>query len=379
MVGSGINEFGASLHNVIQEENLAWSPSSVYMALSMAVMGAEGNTLKQLSSALHLPGDHTKISEKLKEIQNSLALFQASTEFEFRLANGLFVDKKYPLNAEYVSEVRDTFNSEVKNVEITKRQACVDVNKWVSEKTKDLIKQIIEPTDEPNRRAVLVNAIYLKGQWVKPFEAHKSRTGIFHASSGDVERMFMNNKEANILYFGDDSYQAVFIPYKSSRDISLEMMILLPREGQKGVGFKDFLTEKDAIKKLRERSKREVVDLSIPKFKHETSVSLVEALQKLGVVDAFSDTSADFSKMGPPAEIYISDVLHKTIITVDEAGTEAAAATVVRYCKAVSCARVMSVEFRADRPFSYAIYSNSSDMVLFQGHVDNPMQCCAVK
>lgn len=237
-------------------------------------------------------------------------------------------------------------------------------------KTQDKIKDLIQSGNlDPLTRLVLVNAIYFKGNWASPFDPAHTAEGAFVVAPDAEVRVPLMAKLQRIPYAEFEEVQIAKLPYAGA---GLSMLVVLPRE-KAGLAALEARLTPDVLAAWRAGLAERDVRLVLPKFKLTWGAfELNGALKALGMLDAFSDTQADFSGMdGRPAWLYIGLVLHKAFVEVNEEGTEAAAATAV-----VMRARAMRpsppVEFRADHPFLFLIQEETTGAILFLGRVADP-------
>ena len=252
-------------------------------------------------------------------------------------------------------------------------ESRVTINDWVAERTEDRIKDLIpEGAIESVTRMVLSNAIYFKGQWIYTFFEHSTKPRPFHLLDGaEVEVPMMMMAEAEQLGYAEgDGYQAVELPYVGE-DVS--MTVLLPDAGS----FREFeeSMDGDLVAEILGDLERTYVDLTMPKFKFDSEFELRDALVRMGMTDAFDKSTADFSGMDgqscPGVCLLIDDVFHKAFVSVDEDGTEAAAATGV--VMILESAGPQSREVVVDRPFIFLIHDRATESILFVGRVENPV------
>jgi serpin B len=241
----------------------------------------------------------------------------------------------------------------------------VTINDWVAEQTEDRIEDLIPPgVLGAATRLVLTNAIYFNAAWAQPFEASATQDEAFHLLDGGQVTVPMMHQTESFGYLAGDGYQAVELPYEGHE---LSMVILLPDEG----GFEAFEAGLDAAQVeaiLQETSDRQVA-LALPRFEFEAQFSLADTLGAMGMPDAFSD-QANFSGMTGTRDLFISAVIHKAFVAVDEEGTEAAAATAVVMVEGAMPAEPLEV--RVDRPFLFLIRDIQTGTVLFLGRVMDP-------
>jgi len=214
---------------------------------------------------------------------------------------------------------------------------------------------------------VLVNAIYFKGDWINHFKTNNTADAPFFVTSDQPVQTKMMNLSANFGYGESDKFQALELPYRGN-DVS--MVVLLPRETNSLPALENSLDQShlaDAIAQTRNRK----VDVFLPKFKLTQQFSLTGTLTAMGMTDAFS-SRADFSGMDGAKDLFISDVIHKAYVDVNEQGTEAAAATAVTMMRSAMPRPQPAPVFRADHPFLFLIRDTHSGSILFLGRVTNP-------
>jgi serpin B len=244
-------------------------------------------------------------------------------------------------------------------------KARVAINDWVSEQTESRIKDLIPAgAIDTLTRLVLTNAIYFNAAWYMPFHEESTEDGPFHLLDGSEVTVPMMKQTESFGYSAGKGYQAVELLY-DGRELS--MVLLVPDAGAFET-FEDTL-DVDRVESILKDLAPTQVALSMPKFKVESSFSLVDALTALGMPDAFTDR-ADFSGMTGNRELSISDVVHKAFVSVDEKGTEAAAATAVIMKLTAAPAEPVSVTL--DRPFIFAIRDMETGALLFVGRVLDP-------
>ncbi|GAI76663.1 unnamed protein product, partial [marine sediment metagenome] len=241
------------------------------------------------------------------------------------------------------------------------------INAWVEKKTKDKIKELLKP-GVLNRltRLVLTNAIYFKGNWDSQFEKARTQPAPFTLTDGKKVNVPMMNQTEKFKYTEAESFQALELPYV---DNELSMVILLPKETDGLSDFEKTLTAGNLSEWLGKLRKRKVI-VSVPKFRMTSQFSLAAVLKSMGMTDAFVPDAADFSGMNGKRDLFISAVIHKAYVEVNEEGTEAAAATGVVI--GVTSMPARPPVFRADHPFLFLIRDNRTGSILFIGRVMNP-------
>lgn len=374
-IAAGNTEFAADLFGQLRSEagNVFYSPFSISTALAMTGAGAKGETLAEFQKVLHLPADlgaaNAQFGELLAKInpQGKVKLpYQLST------ANAVWAQKGYPWRREYVTVVNTLFAAAVEDVDYGMPDAARKrINDWVEKETKEKIKDLIpQGALTPLTRLVLTNAIYFKGTWLSQFTKDSTQDQPFKLGGGKTSTVPLMYQEKFYRYGEAPGLQVLELPYKGN---DLSMVVLLPKDVEGLVKVEADVTAENVGKWTKDlRSQK--VRVFLPRFKVETSYKLNAPLQALGLKRAFSESEADFGGMHTGMEKpFISLVVHKAFVDVNEEGTEAAAATGV--IVGVTSARPVVEEpkvFRADHPFLFFIRHNPTGSVLFMGRVTNP-------
>jgi serpin B len=286
--------------------------------------------------------------------------------YRLNIANAIWGQEGYVFLPEFLDVLAENYGAGLRLLDFAgaPEGSRLAINDWVSDQTEGKIRDLM-PQDVINTqtRLVLTNAIYFKAGWSFPFKAQDTEEGPFHLTDGGEVTVPMMKQSLKFRYAEGDGYQALELPYGLGE---LSMVILLPQAGQ----FEAFEGSLDAgrvgaiVKNFEEWD----VTLSIPRFEFESGFSLKETLAAMGMPDAFG--AADFSGMTGSPELLISAVEHKAFVSVDEEGTEAAAATGV--AMEVSAPN-RHAEFTVDRPFVFLIRDNETGAILFVGRVMNPV------
>ena len=374
------NAFALALYDSIrtQSGNLFFSPFSLYIALGMAYAGARGETAAQMREALRISVQDDDFLSGCAQALNSLnSASGAGTELA--VANSLWSQAGEPLQSAYLDEIDRHFGGGVTAVDFRDETdaARALINRWVEERSKGRISEIVSPGAlNADTRLVLVNAIYFKATWAMPFIVPLTRDQPFFLEGGGEIKTPLMKQFADMGYLKGPDFQAVTLPYRGE----LSMVVLLPdrREGLRDLeaGLSVSLI-RDC---LRGQSSREV-DLFLPRFRISWgAVDLSESLKGLGMDLAFDAARADFSGingLAPPNEesLFLSAVLHKAFVDVNEENTEAAAASLMGM-------KLGGIEppydpppnpvVRADHPFLFAICDRRSGAVIFMGRVVDP-------
>jgi serpin B len=373
--GAGADEsrFAAALYGELAAKetgNLFFSPYSIEAALAMVAAGAAGETERQMAETLGLPADRAKRAEAILALRRRLEEVRTKSDVSLDIANRVWSQKAVPLLPTFTSGLEDTFGAGFAPANFAGNAEGVrrEINGWVEKKTRDRIQNLIQPGIlGPDTVMVLVNAIYFYGSWLTPFAESATAPAPFHlAGGGTTEVKLMHRRQRDTRYGEIGGVQVCELPYRG-RD--LVMTILLPPAGRLA-DLERQIAAGDLGPFLDIRGLREV-DLYLPRFRMEAQFSLPETLKKLGIRDAFTG-AADFSGMTGKRDLFLSDVIHKAFVEVNEKGTEAAAATAAVMRETAAPVPQPAVEFRADRPFVFAIRDRRSGAILFLGRLAKP-------
>ncbi|MGA2171774.1 MAG: serpin family protein [Sedimentisphaerales bacterium] len=372
LVVGGNNKFALELYGNLQsrEGNLFLSPYSISTALAIAQAGARGATEQQMAKTLNFPTTlgNEQFHKEFGAIIGQLNQAGAKGGFELVVANAMWGQKDYKFLPEFLTLVRTNYEGDLQQVDFAKQTEAArkTINDWVENKTKDKIKELIKPgTLDSMTRLVLTNAIYFKGKWATPFKPEQTQEAPFTLLSGEKVNVPMMHQTAHFGYMETDTIQVLELPYVNN---DLSMVILLPKKPDGVNELEKGLTSETITGWLAGLRKREV-QVYVPRFKLTSEFSLAETLSAMGMPDAFS-TKADFSGITGNRDLFISAVVHKAYVEVNEEGTEAAAATGVAM-KLTAVAPPPPV-FRADHPFVFLIRDNQTGSILFLGRTANP-------
>ena len=352
------------------EGNLALSPYSISSTLAMTYAGARGDTARQMEQTLHFDQSKTGLHELFGRLDAALKAAQGSNELS--IANSLWPQEKYPFREEFLNLLKRDYGATVTPLDYEREaeRARARINQWVDDKTRHKIAEIIGPSVlNALTRMVLVNAIYFKGTWATPFPASSTRPDKFYAQPGTALTVPFMHQRGHFSYGENDQVQLLALPYVGRQ---LEMVILLPRS-REGIGPLESSLTPASLAAWTSGMRNQEVDVALPKFKMSSGFSLAQALKAMGLNDAFDPSRADFSGMDGRAHwLYLSAVLHKAYVEVNEKGTEAAAATAVVMRPMAMRIEEPPREFRADHPFLFLIRDSTTGSILFMGRVVKP-------
>lgn len=376
---AAVNAFGADIYGAVaasEARNIVFSPASIMLAMAMTSAGARGTTSLEMYDVLHAratgaAGLHSamnSLSAQMAERNRRVRIDDRFADVSLNVANSLWGQKGVEWNAEFLDLLATEYGAGMRTVDYAMRpeEARSAINGWVADETKDRIRQLIEPgVLTSDSRLTLVNAIYMKAPWIYRFDESATRVRRFRTFDGaDVSVPFMENTES-FGYASGDAWTAVELPYAGGE---LSMLVVLPDDGalptvEARLGHGLF----DEVATSLEPT---FVSLSMPRFELESRLDLKDTLRSLGMQTAFQADSADFTGMTVDEKLFINFVVHQANISVDENGTEAAAATATGM--AGTSAPTDVVEMRLDRPFVYAVRDVLTGAVLFLGRVGDP-------
>lgn len=367
------NIFALKSYRILAEsensKNIFISPYSISSALAMTYAGSASDTETEMSRALEFDEKSEQFHRNFGELTGKINSVSERGNIELLVANSLWLSKGYAFLDNFLRINRDYYRTEIAKLNFSDSETSrKTINDWVAEKTRDRITDLIpEGVIDALTRLVLTNAVYFKAEWEKQFPTHLTRKDKFNTMDGQTLKVEMMNIRDRFRYMENDLIQFVEMPYKE-KDAS--MFVLLPKATNSLSKIEQTLD----YEKLQSYEKElEYNDLSIyfPKFKMSLEYELKNLMREMGMIKAFTN-DADFSKMNGNHDLYISAIIHKTFVEVDENGTEAAAATaVVMRLKSVM-PDPEYVTFRADHPFFYYIKENSTGTILFAGRVTDP-------
>lgn len=375
-LASGNAEFAWTLYHQLgsqSQDNLFYSPLSISQALAMAYAGARANTEKQMAETLHFNLPQQRLHPAFNALDLELASRGQGAEgmdgqgFRLRVVNALWGQDGYGFLEGYLDTLAQYYGAGMRAVDFHKatETARQMINAWVAKETEHKIPELLQQGIlDSLTRLVLTNVVYFNAAWDKTFALEMSGTGPFQLLDGSTVKVPTMGQVETLPYASGDGYQAVELPYDGKE---LSMVIVVPDagrfaevEGQLGP---------ELMGKAIAALTPQMLSLTLPKWKVESSFSLKRELEALGMTDAFSLALADFSGIhGGVEPLYISSVIHKAYVSVNEQGTEATAATAV-----VMSGGAMPQQLTVDRPFIFVIRDIATDSILFVGRVTNPL------
>jgi serpin B len=372
----GNSAFAFNLYQLLkkQDGNLFYSPYSISEALAMTYAGARSETEQQMASSMQYLLDQKLLHAGFNALDLELAKrgqgAKGTDEKGFRLnvVNAIWGQQDFKFTSEFLDVLAQNYGAGLRILDFKKspEPSRQTINQWVSDQTEARIKDLLpKGSIDSLTRLVLTNAIYFNAAWQSQFHKESTSNGDFTLINGSKVNVPLMFQSKSYKYAAGPDYQAVELPY-DGRELS--MVVLLPASGR----FTDFESSLSGaqIAQIVQSLQSNQVDLTLPKFKIESDLDLNDTLKALGMTDAFNAAKADFSGMDGAKDLYITSVVHKSWVTVDEAGTEAAAATGV--VVGTTSMPLDIKEMKIDRPFIFLIRDIQTGAILFVGRVMNP-------
>jgi serpin B len=363
--------------------NILFSPFSISSAFAITYEGARGTTAGEIRTVFHFPADSATLREGFSLI--NAGINSGDMNYTLSTANALWAEKTYPFMPDYISTAGRWYSANVTNLDFTGQPEASrqTINNWVADRTQDKIQNLL-PAGSIGAltRLVITNAVYFKGTWQQQFDPDQTTDTPFRTSDGrtiTVRMMQRTDEHAIFPYAETADLQMLSMPYSASGGNGLSMVVLLPK-GDDITVAEPYLNPAN-LSALEQSAVSQQVKVYFPKFTLEAGYDLPATLSALGMPTAFSP-SADFSGMDGAHDLFISDVIHKVYLDVNEEGTEAAAATAVEMMAGAAPggpheAPVIPV-FRADHPFLLVIQDNNSGAILFAGRIMVPSSATSV-
>lgn len=352
------------------EQPVFISPLSISLALAMAYNGADGETKQQLADALQLSGmTMEQVNSSLGALQQQIV--SADPDVALAIANSIWTRKGISFHKHFLGTNQHYYGAEMRQLDFNRHDAADTINDWVARHTEQKINEIIQGPIANEAVMFLINAIYFKGDWTKPFQENRTREAPFYLSNGETITHPLMSQTGPFDYMENDHFQAIRLPYGKEEKIS--MLVFLPRESSDLNAFHSMLTT-DNWSKWRDEFVNVEGSIQLPRFTMQYEETLNDVLKSLGMIDAFSPQSANFSNMlqtSANANTYVNTVKHKSMIEVNEVGTEAAAVTALD--AAGSSMPINTFNMSVNRPFFFTILEEANGTILFMGAVEHPV------
>ena len=370
--------FALDLYHQLEtmDGNLFYSPYSISSALAMTYAGAEGKTAEEMAAVFHflmeedlLHPAFNALDQYLEGLAKQEILDDTGEAFQLNIANAIWGQKDFHFESDFLDTLAANYGAGLRLLDYLQapEESRVTINDWVSDHTEERIQDLIpQGAINSDTRLVLSNAIYFKATWLESFEESLTEDKVFHGLDGEefMTPMMSLGSDVSFQYYQGEGFQAVDLPYVGGQ---VSMLVIVPDEGK----FTDFDVNlnSEILDEIIGNLAYQPMYLNFPKFEFETEISLATILAKMGMPSAFND-GADFSGMTGTKDLFISDVFHKAFVSVDEEGTEAAAATAV--VMSLTSAPENPLHLEVDRPFLFLIRDIQTNSILFMGRVVEP-------
>ncbi len=365
----GNTDFGLTLYQQLaaKEGNLFLSPYSISNAFGMCYAGARANTAAEMKTTLRYNVADDRLHPAFGKLITQLQAKKGG-DFQLAVANRLWGQKNYGFLPAFLKTGKDHYQAGLEEVDFVKNAdgARKTINTWVEKQTNDKIKDLI-PAGVLNAdsRLVLTNAIYFKAPWAIPFSEKQTKPAPFELAGGKKVDVPMMQTFQSALFASHDAFSIVELPYSKGQQ---GMIVILPKKKDGLADVEKMLTAQNLAEWTKKMSTHHV-DLKLPKFKITAEFKLNDVLKSMGMKDAFEFRKANFTGMATGEDLYITAVMHKAFVDVNEKGTEAAAATAIAIG---TLSAPPPATFHADHPFVFLIRDRGTGTILFVGRVANP-------
>ncbi|TWT84920.1 Serpin (serine protease inhibitor) [Planctomycetes bacterium CA13] len=372
----GSNQFALDLYQQLRtkEGNLFFSPSSISTALAMTYAGAAGETEAEIASTLRIQMPNERLHEGMKTLQDFWKLPAPSKGIKLNLANRLWGQESFEFLPEFLGVTRDQYDAELSQLDFAQSEnARQTINAWVEDQTENKITGLIPAgAITLHTKLVLTNAVYFYGTWRDPFKERLTKEEDFHLAATDTIKAPMMRRTDEYRYGDIDDIQILELPYG---DGSLSMVVLLPKAVDGLADLETNLSFPNLKRWMASVRHEDEVRVFMPKFNTSSEFEMSRTLETMGMKSAFDANTADFSGMTGDKDLFISAVIHKAFVDVNEQGTEAAAATDnMAFGGGVETEPKQAPIFRADHPFVFMIRDNRTQAIMFLGRITNPLE-----
>jgi serpin B len=368
-LSDSMNSFCLDLYNKLgkgNDDNVFFSPYSIFVALAMTYEGARGDTAAQMKNVLGFEQNDEVSLCSFGRIYN---LLNVDAEYTLNTANALWTQRNYPFLDEYLNFIKNYYMGMATDLDFSDPASAAEIiNEWVEDNTGGKIKDMLSSSDiAPYTVLILSNAIYFKGLWLHQFEKENTIDRDFEINTEEIIQiptMVLTNSEKTFNYTETEDLQILELPYTGD---AVSMIIILPKANnisiiEEKLNCENLATWLDSMYPT-------IVDIYLPKFTFKTEYNLKDTLIDMGLGIAFN-SGADFSGINGYGNLIIDKVLHKAFVEVNEEGTEAAAATTVHILE--TAIPEPTVVFEANHPFIFLIQHKETGTILFTGKVIDP-------
>jgi len=362
------NQFAWKIFKKVSElngKNTFFSPLSLNMALGMLYNGASGETRTEMAEALGM-ADFTETEINEYYLKMTSALQESDPLTGLSIANSIWYRSGFPVKQPFIDINQHYFDAMVKDLDFSKPSAVDSINNWCAEKTKNKIKEIIEGPIDSDIMMYLMNALYFKGEWMMTFNEDNTKKAVFTTSDNQKLETAIMEQTTYFPYYADKDVRCVELPYGNR---AFSMVIVLPENNMDIEQLIDYLDAEKWQNIVDNLENWVNIQLKLPRFKVECDIPLNAPVKNIGMNRIFSGGFEHISDF----ELYVSGIIQKTVVEVNEKGTEAAAVTSLGFCTSAGDEPPPPLPFFANRPFLYLIKEKSTGVILFIGRLDKPV------
>ncbi|XP_017777866.1 PREDICTED: antichymotrypsin-2-like isoform X2 [Nicrophorus vespilloides] len=381
-VSSGLDQFALKLLTQTAEAagdnlNIALSPFTIWTLLTIISEGANKNTLRELENSLGIPAaDKSVFRNNFRALSSDLKRNADGVTLD--ITNAIFTTNEFPLNTTFQAVSQSTYGVDVIPVDFRNSRGAVNtINNYISRATQNRIPNFVNAADVADAAIFMTSALFFKGQWRYRFDSAQTKPETFYNDAGNsigrVQMMYQSGPFPYTLVSYLNAH-AVELPYGNSDKVS--MIVIVPRKGVKlltvlrAIASRPVSELLNTLDRVQKEFSEEEVDVYLPKFKIESELNLNGVLNKMGINEVFNSEKADLLGIFPQY-LYLSRVLQKAVIDVDEEGTIAAAAA-----GASIVYKTTQPKISANKPFAFFIVDKSTRSIIFAGKVSNPNGIC---
>ncbi len=376
-LSQGNNAFAFDLYlNLDQDKNLFFSPYNISLALSMVYDGARNDTRKEMEKVLHFDQSLLTLNESFSMLNR---IFETPTipvdGFNLNIVSSLWIQSGVQILPQFLDDMARYFKATPRRADFQKHPDAArrEINYFVKDKTMGKIEELVGASDiDSSTKMMIISTIYMKARWKNVFDSKNTEITPFFIGEDNKISVDMMNQKTFFAYYQTTDFAAIELPYIHLNENypDLNLVIILPHENF-GLSKIEKTMNAANFKQILDGFENEEINLFLPKFRFTKSLSLKEILTEMGMGKAFS-SEANFEGINGKKDLKIGQVLHKAFISVNETGTEAAAATSVSMNLTSFLPKKEPILFKADHPFMFIIYEKSSSQILFLGRISNP-------
>ncbi|MCC5906120.1 MAG: serpin family protein [Balneolaceae bacterium] len=366
MVAEASNNFSFRLLHMLREKeegrSFFVSPLSISTAFGMALNGSETETYEQMRDFFGFDGmTREEINNAYKDLIELLTTLDP--QVVMNIANSVWIREGFPVKEPFLDNNRNYFDAEVRELDFGRPDAPDIINNWIEDKTEGLIEEMIDQIG-PLVVLYLINAIYFNGDWTVQFDPDETKDAPFYLADDTATDVSMMQARQQFRYFEDDTWTALDMWYG---DAGFSFTALIPT-GNTPLDEVISDLSLSRFESITQNLQEDTLNVFVPKFELDYEIEqFPEELQQMGLTLPFDELKADFSGINEEEQLYISNVLHRAVIKLDEEGSEAAAVTVIEISRESSGGGSAYKTIRLDRPFLFFIRENNTNTILFMG------------